>query len=149
MKRTLLTAAVLFVSGCTSNSTRMAIQQYESAEQKQQVAFDNAYRIAQEQLFQSTVQFVHANQDNEQVMLLGLQAAWKARSAIEEARVQYLLARSLGLTTYGHYLYDQQGFLNVLFEDASKDIVRHGDAVQKANAASGSNLSDIIQGFQK
>ena len=144
-----LIAIAVLLAGCTSNATRKAIESYELAETRQQQAFDNAYRAAEEQLFLATAQFVHQNKDDEQAIQDGLKAAWKARGAIEEARVQYLMARAMSLTTVGIYLYDQQGWFNVLFEDLAKDGKRHADALQKAHDAAGADLPDVIQDIRK
>ena len=144
--RTLLIALCLVVmGGCTSQATRNAIKEFQIAEDHKQVAFNNAYRMASDQMALSLTQFTQANADKPEVVTQAIIATWKARYQLEEARAQYLLARSLTITTVGQYLYDQQGALNVIFGDTAQSLGLTMDSVQAGDKAAGQPITDIVK----
>ena len=133
---------LILISGCTSSTTKMAIAEYHSNQSHQQVAFDNSCRVANEQMYLNLTQFVKANPDK---AIEAIKVTWKARNTLETIRNQYLLARFRGDMTYGMYLWDQRGWLEVIFEDKAKGLKSTIDAAVAADQAAGvSNVTDLI-----
>lgn len=133
-------AALLVLSllvGCTNQSTKLAIQNYQTAEEHKQLSFNNAYRTASEQMLLNLVQYTEANSNNPAVIKQAIVMTWLARAELEESRMQYLYGRVLTMVTVGQYLYDKQGVLNVWFEDKATILNETSKAVDTANEAAG------------
>jgi hypothetical protein len=147
MKKLLLIVivTVVFGGGCTTNATRTAIVSYRQVQQSQQDLIDNTLRIANEQLYLNLSQYVRANLNDPDKIFAALKSAWKARQTLEELRVQYSYQRTKSNITVGQYLYDQQGWANVLFEDILTDASRASSAAATADKAAGVNsVTDLI-----
>jgi uncharacterized lipoprotein YajG len=138
MKRFTLLAGLLGITlttGCTTNATRLAIDNYQFTSNQQQAVFDNTHRIATEMWFQATATAML--EQDPQRRLVNLTASAEARQTLQDLQVQWDLARSMQMLTVGQYLLNQQGALDVLLEDISIDLARVGIATKKANDAAG------------
>jgi hypothetical protein len=139
MTRALTNFAVFVIGcsviGCTSQSNREAIEGYQASENHKQEAFDNALRIADEQMLYSTLQFARKYSGDPATIEEGIKAAWQAKTVLEETRYQYALGRMWSLVTVGNYVYDQQGWVNVLFEDKAKDLKKFVQAEREGDKA--------------
>ena len=140
-----VTAVLLIIAGgCTSEATRNAIEYYEASQDHEQVAFDNALRAANQQLFLATAQYVTQNKGDEQTLLAGIKAAFIARQNLETMKVQFERARALNRLTVGVYLYDKQGVGNILFEEASKHLSVVSKSATAAQASIGASATAPI-----
>lgn len=142
--RTILLLMLVAVSGCTSASTRLAIRHWEDSEQYKQLAFNNAYRIANEQMVLNLTQFIRLNANDTDKLIEATKATWRAKLQLEECRAQYDKARSYGRLTVGQYLYDQQGALNVLIESYGGDLHKAAEAAVTAKETTGLGLKDLV-----
>lgn len=140
----LLLSTLLLLVGCTTQSTRLAIGDFERASAHKQQAFDNAVRVAEEQLYLSLAQYLAGNHSDSQ-KVAAVEAAWRARDAIYTAREQYLYGVAYEQLTVGQYLYDQQGWFSVLIGDVGADMNLQGNAIDAANKKTGvQNIWDLI-----
>jgi hypothetical protein len=130
----LIIGLIVLLTGCTSQSTRLAITSYESSERHKQAAFDNSLRIANEQMHLNLQQFIKAHPEK---AAEAIKATWAARNVLEDVRVQYIYGRTLTQLTVGQYLYDQQGAVNVLVEAHSRDLKIVTQSIDAGNKAAG------------
>ena len=142
----LCTTAVLSIiaGGCTSEATRNAIEYYETSQDHEQTAFDNALRAANQQLFLATAQYIQQSNGDKQALLAGIKAAFVARQNLETMNIQFERARALNRLTVGVYLYDKQGIGNILFEEVSKHLSVVSKSAGAAQASIGKSDTDPI-----
>jgi hypothetical protein len=142
-KEILIVLALIGVlNGCTSPSTKLAIQNYRKAAMYNELAFNNSTRIANEQMLLSLCEYIRLNPAN---ALDAVKVTWNARDELEISREQFLQSQSLSRLTVGQYLYDQQGVLNVWFGHTSDLAVDTSNAANAADQAAGiSSVTDLI-----
>jgi len=139
-----LLLSMLLLVGCTTQATRLAIGDFERASAHKQQAFDNAVRVAEEQLYLSLAQYLAGNHSDSR-KVAAVEAAWRARDAIYTAREQYLYGVAYEQLTVGQYLYDQQGWFSVLIGDVGADMNLQGNAIDAANTKTGvTNIWELI-----
>lgn len=132
-------------AGCTSQATRLTIQQYQRSEEHKQLAFNNTARIANEQMLLNLQQYADLHRSEPEKVKAAITATWHARDQLELARQQYQYGRALTMLTTGQYLYNQQGALNVWVESFSAQLGNATDAAKQADAATGINsVKDLI-----
>ena len=124
---------LLVVSGCTSRSTQLAIENYERTLAYHTEVFESSVRIATQQLFLSTAQHIRSLDDKEAIQS-ALLASFMARQTLENIRVDFYRVSMLSRLTVGHYLYDRQGVLNVLLESATGHFEQLVAALEAASA---------------
>jgi hypothetical protein len=136
----------LWAGGCTSNATDQVLASHQLVEQHKQLAFDNALRIADEQMFLNLAQYIAANTDAATAAKItaAAQKVWIARLELYETRRQYGLSRHLTTVTVGQYLYDQQGILNIWAGQATDLWKLHVDSVEAADGAAGMSAHDEL-----
>lgn len=138
----------LLAVGCTSGSTRQAMESYRKAETHKQLAMDNAVRTANEQMLLNLVQRVRALGASEDVVA-AIAKTWSARNELEEMRVQYIYGRTLTMLTVGTYLYDKQGFINTMMEDTAASLKRLSESLDSGNEAAGvDSVMDLVPSTQ-
>lgn len=128
---------ILISAGCTSQATKITIQQYQKSESFKQLAFNNSIRIANEQMLLNLEQYISLHPNDMSTIQAAVQATWNARNELEIAREQYLYGRALTMLSVGQYLYDQQGVLNAWFEGKATMVDTAAQAAQSADAATG------------
>jgi hypothetical protein len=137
-------------AGCTTNATRDAIGAYQHVQDEQQQLFDRSLEIANQQMFYSLSSYLRANAGNPETAATALKAAWTARQALEEIRVEYSYERAKSNLTVGQYLYDQQGWVSVVGGDLASQANSASQAATTADKAAGVNsVMDLLPTIPK
>lgn len=132
----LLLLVVAIGAGCTTPATKEAIQSYRQSNQYTELAFNNALRIANEQMVFNLIQYTQDHKDPAQVAA-AIRATWKARTQLDICKEQFMYAHSLSLLTVGQYLYDQQGWFNSILAAETDSLKSAADANSSADTAAG------------
>lgn len=121
-------ALTLALVSCTSDANVQAINAFERSELARESAFEVNKRNLKRALFQTAAkELTLSNSDEEDVKIL--KAYTEARDKIEETTEAYERANTLARVVVGNYLYTDQGFINILFEDASKDLTKASEGL--------------------
>ena len=144
--RRLLLVAILLLSGCTAETTRIALKGQQRADDVQQTIIDRQQEGLKIYLYQKTVADIQALGPFTDAQRAVFLKAWQERDLVEFWGVQNERAKALRLITVDAKLYADQGILNLLW----KALEIAGDRIKTAAAAdvgsvAGQKLLNAVQ----
>lgn len=133
MKRILGLASVAVLAGCSAESTRVAIESQQRANQVQEAVFDRQHDGLVTLLYRDLAQKLNAtaredatlNEEQRSV----LNAAWNERDLVEFWRVQYERSKALRLVGVDAKLYGDQAVVDLLIKSLNAKIERGKQAI--------------------
>lgn len=151
MTRTVHAGAVLLgvlVSGCTNESTRIAIETQRRADEVQQAVFDRQHEALRILLYREALRRVEgAGASLSAEQRDALNAIWNERDLLEFWAVQHERAAALRMLGVDAKLYGDQETLDLLWKNAEKrmDRARRGlliDAAENATARAAAEAAE-------
>lgn len=130
--------------GCTAESTRIAIESQERANQVQEAIFDRQHEGLTQFLYDATIRKLDAASEqgalrDEQRLVLN--EAWNERDLIEFWRVQFERSKALRLAGVDAKLFSDQAVIDLMIKALRAKLERGQQAVA---AAAGGAIADRI-----
>ena len=133
MRKTIALAAVGLLAGCTAESTRVAIEAQQRANEVQEAVFERQhdglvtllYRDLTQKLSATASEDATLNDDQRSVLNL----AWNERDLVEFWRVQYERSKALRLIGVDAKLYSDQAVVDLLVKALNAKIERGKQAI--------------------
>lgn len=143
MRRIVVVISALLLSGCTAESTRIAIEAQQRANEVQEAVFDRQHDGLVTLLYRDLAQKLDtaASEDaalNEE-QRVALNAAWNERDLVEFWRVQYERSKALRLIGVDAKFYSDQAVVDLLIKSLKAKIERGKQAIA---AAAGSAVAE-------
>jgi hypothetical protein len=139
MRRILIATSVAFLTGCTAESTRIAIESQQRANDVQEAVFDRQHDGLVTLLYRDLAQKLDARASEDATLndeqRLALNAAWNERDLVEFWRVQYERSKALRLIGVDARLYSDQAVVDLLIKSLKTKFERGKQAIAAAAGA--------------
>lgn len=146
MRILFFSASVIVLAGCTAESTRVAIEAQQRANEVQEAVFDRQHDGLVTLLYRDLAQKLDETADEEPSLnaaqRAALNAAWNERDLVEFWRVQYERSKALRLIGVDAKLYSDQAVIDLLIKALNAKIERGKQAVAAAAGAEQVNRED-------
>ncbi len=132
--------------GCTAESTRIAIESQERANQVQEAIFDRQHEGLTQFLYDAMIRRLEAAAEQGSLgaeQRLVLNEAWNERDLIEFWRVQFERSKALRLAGVDAKLFSEQAVIDLLIKALNAKLERGKQAVASASGSAAADRMSV------